>query len=136
MVLNRNICLKYPDNFLISILLLHRNQHACPSIPHYEWICGATASTVHGERAYRTDHQFVVCLQGSCAVLTDDGRQRWEFVLEGGRFGLYVPPGIWTTVSRFSLNAVTAILISGDDQSDVLRDYTEFLKFAGRAGHE
>jgi len=48
-----------------------------------------------GEHAHKVCHQFIICVHGSCAVVTDDGIHRQEFILDQPDLGLYLPPMIW-----------------------------------------
>lgn len=88
---------------------------------------------VRGQHAHRRCHQFLSCIQGSCAVVADDGRRREEFVLDDRRLGLYLPPRTWAVQYRYSPDAVLLVLAShAYDPSDYIRDYDEFLRLASR----
>jgi dTDP-4-dehydrorhamnose 3,5-epimerase-like enzyme len=82
---------------------------------------------VRGEHAHRRSEQVHVCLRGNVAVTVDDGRQRDEVVLEGPHVGLYVPPLVWTTLTRHSEDALLLVLASDVyDPADYIRDYEAF----------
>jgi hypothetical protein len=62
----------------------------------------------------------------------DDGTRRQEIVLQHRDVGLVIAPKIWHAVSRFTANAVLAVLASNPyDETDHIRDYAEFLSIAG-----
>src|SRR5207244_1939802 len=61
---------------------------------------------VRGEHAHRSCSQFLVCLKGSCSVVVEDGHNREELLLDTNDLGIYIPPMIWTTLYRFSSDAL------------------------------
>jgi acetyltransferase-like isoleucine patch superfamily enzyme len=83
---------------------------------------------VRGEHAHKVCHQFLVCVKGSCSVLTDDAEHRDEWRLEGPGVGLHVPPLIWAVEYKYSSDAVLLVFAShAYDADDYVRDYDEFL---------
>ncbi len=84
---------------------------------------------VRGEHAHREQHQFLVCLKGSCAVVLDDGMNRAEVVLDSPNIGLYLPAMIWGIQYKYTPDAVLLVLASGIyDADDYIRDYDLFIK--------
>jgi acetyltransferase-like isoleucine patch superfamily enzyme len=99
------------------------------------FVFGVPSREVRGEHAHRTLEQFLICVNGECSVLVDDGRRREEILLQGPRTGVYVPPLVWAVQYRFSADAVLAVLASAPyDEADYVRDYEEFLRLVGRRG--
>jgi UDP-2-acetamido-3-amino-2,3-dideoxy-glucuronate N-acetyltransferase len=87
------------------------------------------SSSLRGEHAHHTCHQFLVCLSGTCKVMVDDGTNRQEFQLDASWRGLYVPPLIWAAQHSFSAEIAVLVLASqAYDASDYIRDYDEFLR--------
>ena len=85
-----------------------------------------------GKHAHRAQHQYLTCVRGSCRVTVDNGRQRAELTLDSPRFGLYVPPMIWSTQFDYSADAVLLVLSSDVyDEADYIRNYDEFLALTG-----
>ncbi|MGL4650805.1 MAG: WxcM-like domain-containing protein, partial [Caldilineaceae bacterium] len=83
---------------------------------------------VRGEHAHRTLQQFLVCVQGSLAVVVDDGTRREEYLLDQPTVGLVVPPMVWATQYKYSSDAVLLVLASAAyDADDYIRDYEEYL---------
>jgi UDP-2-acetamido-3-amino-2,3-dideoxy-glucuronate N-acetyltransferase len=83
---------------------------------------------VRGEHAHRTLHQFLVCINGRCSVLADDGTRRQEFLLEDPTIGLHIPPLVWAVQYKYSADAVLLVVASAAyDPADYIRDYSEFL---------
>lgn len=90
---------------------------------------------LRGEHAHKTCQQFLVCVQGSCRALLDDGSARREVVLDRPDIGLHMPPMIWGTQYRYTRDAVLLVFTShAYDASDYIRTYDDFRSaVAGRA---
>lgn len=101
-----------------------------PFLPRrYFVILDVPSKEVRGEHAHRKQHQFLVCLKGSCNVVVDDGKTREEVVLNRPDVGLHVPPMVWATQYQYSPEAVLMVLASDVyDAGDYIRDYDEFLQ--------
>lgn len=82
---------------------------------------------VRGEHAHRQQHQFLVCLKGSCSVVLDDTNTREEVILNKPNVGLYLPPMVWGIQYKYSADAVLLVLASDIyDAADYIRDYDTF----------
>ena len=80
---------------------------------------------VRGEHAHRTQHQFMVCIKGSCSLMVDDGRARDEFALTKPNIGVHIPPLIWATQFNYSADAVLLVIASDNyDAEDYVRTTT------------
>jgi hypothetical protein len=100
-------------------------------VRRYFVVFGVTSEEVRGEHAHRTLHQFLVCVHGSCRVMTDDGLHREAFLLDSPEKAVYVPPMVWAAQYKHSADAVLLVLASEHyDASDYIRDYAEFLRLA------
>lgn len=81
-----------------------------------------------GEHAHRACHQILICVQGSCLAIADDGRTRQEFVLDSPNRALHMPPMIWGTQYKYSPDAMLLVFASHHyDPDDYIRDYDQFL---------
>ena len=84
-----------------------------------------------GEHAHRQCKQFLICVNGRCSVVVDDGKNRQEFLLDRPDLGLYLPPMVWGIQYRYSADATVLVFASEYyDSSDYIRDYAEFLELA------
>jgi UDP-2-acetamido-3-amino-2,3-dideoxy-glucuronate N-acetyltransferase len=84
---------------------------------------------IRGEHAHREQHQFLVCLNGSCSVMLDDGKHRDEIVLNRPDLGLYIPPMIWALQYKYTEDAILLVLASDIyNAADYIRDYDEYIK--------
>ena len=103
-------------------------RHIPFAIKRYFLVFGVATEHIRGEHAHRTLHQFLVCIQGRCHVLADDGTGRQEFLLDSPHIGIYIPPMTWAVQYRFSPDAVLLVLASDYyDAGDYIREYPEFL---------
>lgn len=84
---------------------------------------------VRGEHAHREQHQFLVCLKGSCSVVLDDTNVREEVILNKPNIGLYLPPMVWGIQYKYTADAVLLVLASDVyDAADYIRDYDAFVQ--------
>lgn len=96
------------------------------------WIYDVPGGETRGGHAYKENQEFIVALSGSFDVVLDDGREKKVFSLNRSYNGLYVPKGMWREMENFSTNSLALVLSSTKyDPEDYIRDYEEFLKFAG-----
>lgn len=96
------------------------------------WIYDVPGGETRGGHAYKENQEFIVALSGSFDVVLDDGREKKTFSLNRSYNGLFVPKGMWREMENFSTNSLALVLSSTNyDANDYIRDYSEFLKFAG-----
>lgn len=95
----------------------------------YFMVYGVPNREVRGEHAHHECHQFLICLNGSCTVVADDGHQKVEIVLDSPSKGLYLPPMTWGIQYKYSESALLLVFASHYyDADDYIRDYDTFLK--------
>lgn len=83
---------------------------------------------IRGEHAHREQHQFLICVRGSCHSVADDGECREEFILDDPTLGLHLEPMVWGVQYKYSADAVLLVLTSDIyDAEDYIRNYDEFL---------
>lgn len=86
------------------------------------------SAELRGEHAHRLCQQFLICLNGSCRVLLDDGQNRCEVTLDRPDVGVFMPEMIWGTQYRYSRDAVLLVFASRPyEAEDYLRSYDAFL---------
>lgn len=87
------------------------------------------SSEIRGEHAHRANHQFLVCVRGSCVVVADDGASRAEVLLSEPNKGIYLPPMTWGIQYKYTKDALLLVFASDFyDSADYIRDYDEFLR--------
>lgn len=94
----------------------------------YFIVFGVSAGTQRGEHAHRACHQFLICAQGSCSAMVDDGTSRREVILDNPSVGLHVPPMTWCAQYDYSADGALLVFASDHyDGEDYIRDYDAFL---------
>ncbi|OPZ94925.1 MAG: TDP-4-oxo-6-deoxy-alpha-D-glucose-3,4-oxoisomerase [Firmicutes bacterium ADurb.Bin419] len=96
------------------------------------WIYDVPGGEVRGGHAYKENQEFIVALSGSFDVVLDNGKEKKVFSLNRSYNGLFVPKGMWREMENFSTNSLALVLSSTKyDAEDYIRDYADFLKYAG-----
>lgn len=94
------------------------------------WIYDVPGGCDRGGHAYKENEEFIVALSGAFDVELDDGEERTKYSLNRSYNGLYVPKGMWRTMTNFSTNSLALVLASTDyDVNDYIMEYDEFLKW-------
>ncbi len=94
------------------------------------WIYDVPGGKDRGAHAYKENEEFIVALSGSFDVVLDDGMNKQIFPLNRSYCGLYVPKGMWRTMTNFSTNSLALVLSSTDyDENDYIMNYDEFLRW-------
>jgi len=84
---------------------------------------------VRGAHAHRDLHQFLICLNGDCSLLVDDGQTREEIILNSPGLGVHLSPMVWAVQYKFSPSAMLLVLASEKYNPDsYIRDYEEYLR--------
>ncbi|SPK02056.1 putative WxcM-like protein, putative dtdp-6-deoxy-3,4-keto-hexulose isomerase (plasmid) [Methylorubrum extorquens DM4] len=82
--------------------------------------------------AHKRLHQIFFALSGSYTLSLSDGNSTTSFRMDKPDRPLYVPPGLWRTVSEFTSGAVCLVLANElYDAEDYIHDYSEFLTYRG-----
>ena len=98
----------------------------------YFLVFGVPSRETRGEHAHRRCHQFVICINGNCSLVADDGAVRQEFLLDSPDVGIHLPPLVWGIQYKYSADAVLLVLASEYyDNDDYIRDYSEFRQIVG-----
>lgn len=94
----------------------------------YFMVFDVPSMETRGEHAHRECHQFLICVRGSCAVVTDDGTNRQEFQLDRPDVGIHLPPMVWGIQYKYSADAILLVFASHYyDSADYIRNYADFL---------
>ena len=95
------------------------------------WIYDVPGGCDRGGHAYKENQEFIVALSGAFDVVLNDGKEKKTFSLNRSYMGLYVPKGMWRTMTNFSTNSLALVLSSTEyDVNDYIMDYDEFLKWS------
>jgi dTDP-4-dehydrorhamnose 3,5-epimerase-like enzyme len=110
-----------------ELIALEAHREVPFAIERVYFIYGTNPGVVRGCHAHRRLHQFAVCVQGSCTMLLDDGRDRTRLVMDRPSLGLHIGPMIWHEMSDFSPHCVLMVLADAIyDEDDYIRDYDAF----------
>ena len=110
-----------------NLSIIEQRQQIPFEIRRAHWIYDVPGGVDRGGHAYMQTKEFIVALSGSFDVVVDDGEQKKTYSLNRSYFGLYVPEGIWRTMTNFSTNSVALVLSSTEyDEKDYVSDYQEF----------
>ncbi|MDR0393313.1 MAG: FdtA/QdtA family cupin domain-containing protein [Puniceicoccales bacterium] len=90
-----------------------------------------------GEHAHRNLEQAIICLNGSCHFLLDNGLKKEEIMLDDPQMMLYVGKNMWRKMYNFSDNCILMVLASDFyDEKEYIRNYDEFLMGLQLSKHE
>lgn len=111
-------------------LIVAESQKSIPfEIKRLYYILGAKADTPRGFHAHKKLDQVAFCIQGSCKMIMDNGKNKEEVSLNQPNKGLKIPAMVWHEMHYFSEDCVLLVLASEHyDESDYIRDYDDFLK--------
>lgn len=97
-------------------------------IKRVHWIYDVPGGMNRGGHAYKHTDEYIVALSGSFDVEIDNGQNKKTYPLNRSYYGLYVPKGMWRTMTNFSTNSLALVLSSTDyDEHDYIMDYDEYL---------
>lgn len=100
------------------------------SIKRVYYVYDTVEGARRGYHAHKTLEQILVCINGSCKILLDNGEEKKVISLEKRYEGLYVPCSVWREMYDFSKDAVLMALASEVyDEEDYIRNYDEFLEY-------
>lgn len=93
------------------------------------YVYQTVASVTRGYHSHKSLEQILICVNGSCRIILDNGKERKSVLMDKPYEGLYVGPNTWREMTDFSSDAVLLVLASEVyREDDYIRDYSEFLK--------
>jgi len=99
-------------------------------IKRVHWIYDVPGGMNRGGHAYKNTDEYIVALSGSFDVEIDNGHSKETYALNRSYYGLYVPKGMWRTMTNFSTNSLALVLSSTDyDEQDYIMNYEEFCRW-------
>ena len=94
------------------------------------WIYDVPGGCNRGGHAYKENEEFIVALSGAFDVELDNCTEKKVYSLNRSYNGLYVPKGMWRTMTNFSTNSLALVLSSTEyDVNDYIMDYEEYKKW-------
>ena len=111
-----------------NLSFAEQNNHIPFDISRTYWIYDVPGGEDRGGHAFRRNEEFVIALSGAFEVVVDDGAKQKTFYLNRSYYGLYIPQGLWRTMSNFSTNAFALEFGSVPySEEDYIRDYEDFI---------
>ncbi|MDR1243860.1 MAG: FdtA/QdtA family cupin domain-containing protein [Endomicrobium sp.] len=93
------------------------------------YIFDTKRDTPRGFHAHKTLEQVLICVNGSCKIKVDDGKNVDIFDLCSQNVGLYIGTMVWREMFAFSQGCVLLVLASRYyDPKEYIKDYNEFLR--------
>lgn len=92
------------------------------------YISDVPAGKIRGNHAHRSLAQLLVAINGSLEVTLDDGSSKNTYTLDSPNQAIYIEPGLWRTVEKFSPGTI-CLVVSSElyDESDYIRDYDRYI---------
>lgn len=110
-----------------NLSIIEQYQQIPFEIKRVYWIYDVPGGCDRGGHAYKENQEYIVALSGSFDVEIDDGMIKTVYSLNRSYNGLYVPKGMWRTMTNFSTNSLALVLSSTEyNVNDYIMDYEEF----------
>lgn len=116
-----------------SLVACENNKNIPFNIQRIYYIFDTKNDVIRGKHAHKNLEQVLICLNGACDILLDDGQQKEIIRLDNKSQGLYIRDLVWREMLNFSEGCVLLVLASDFyAEEDYIRDYDEFLQFIQR----
>lgn len=110
-----------------NLSIIEQFRHVPFEIRRAHWIYDVPGGVDRGGHAFKNTEEYIVALSGSFDVEIDDGKEKFTYALNRSYYGLYVPKGMWRTMTNFSTNSLALVLSSTDyDDQDYIMEYDEY----------
>jgi dTDP-4-dehydrorhamnose 3,5-epimerase-like enzyme len=109
-------------------LIAIENKDVPFDIKRVYYIFDTRNGVTRGLHAHKTLRQVLVCVNGSCKILLDNGLEKESVTLDEASRGLLVDAMVWHEMYDFSSDCVLLALASDFyDENDYIRDYNNFI---------
>ncbi len=99
------------------------------SLQRVFYLYDVPADSERGGHSHHKAQELIVAVSGSFDVTLHDGHRRQTFHLDRPYKALYIPAGVWRTLSDFSSGSVCLVLTSEKyDEADYVRSFTDFMR--------
>lgn len=112
------------------LVAVESNKNIPFEIKRVFYVYGSQENIVRGKHAHYTAEQLIICINGSCDFIVDDGNKCETIRMDNRTKALYIPAGVWDEFTNFSPNCVV-VVFSNElyDPNDYISDYSEFLEY-------
>lgn len=119
------------------LIALEENKNIPFDIKRVYYIFDTKSGFVRGKHAHKNLQQILICVNGSCTILLDDGTEKVEVSLDCPNKGLIIKNHIWREMYNFSSDCVLMVLANQYyDEKDYIRIYQDFLDYVGNLKSE
>jgi dTDP-4-dehydrorhamnose 3,5-epimerase-like enzyme len=113
-----------------NLIALEANKNIPLDIKRVYYIFATKEGVKRGLHAHKNLDQILICVNGSCDILLDDGIEKNVIKLENRNEGIHIKKMIWHEMFNFSSDCVLMVLASDYYyEEDYIRDYKEFLNY-------
>ncbi|MBN1129030.1 MAG: FdtA/QdtA family cupin domain-containing protein [Chitinispirillaceae bacterium] len=88
---------------------------------------------LRGKHAHKQLEQVLFCINGSCDIILNDGKNVQVVALHEPHIGIYLGPRLWHVMHNFRNNCI--LLVFSSDyfkESDYIRNFDAFLRYCKR----
>jgi uncharacterized cupin superfamily protein len=118
-----------------NLTFIEGENHTPFAIKRIYLIYDVPGGEARGGHAYKELDELIIALSGSFDLNLDDGTNQTKIGLNRSYNAVFVPHGLWRKMDNFSTNSLCLVLASTDyNESDYIRNYDEFLKYAAENG--
>lgn len=113
-----------------NLIAIEENKNIPFEIKRVYYIFDTKDGVRRGFHAHKNLEQVLVCVNGSCEILLDDGKEKSITKLENRNEGLFIEKLVWREMFNFSADCVLMVLASDYyDEKDYIRDYNDFKNY-------
>jgi dTDP-4-dehydrorhamnose 3,5-epimerase-like enzyme len=113
-----------------SLIALEENKNIPFDIKRVYYIFDTKEGVRRGFHAHKSLEQVLICINGSCNILLDDGTEKTVIKLENRNEGIHIKKMIWHEMFNFSADCVLMVLASDlYYEEDYIRDYNDFKNY-------
>jgi dTDP-4-dehydrorhamnose 3,5-epimerase-like enzyme len=116
-----------------NLSFVEASRHIPFDIARVYYLYDVPSGSVRAGHAHRALNQLLIAVSGSFDVKLHDGERQEIVTLNRPHRGLHIGPGLWRELDNFSSGSVCVVLASlYYDESDYIRDFTQFQAAVGR----
>ena len=113
-----------------NLIAIEENKNIPFEIKRVYYIFDTKDGVRRGFHAHKNLEQVLVCVNGSCEILLDDGKEKSIIKLKNRNEGLFIKKMVWLEMFNFSADCVLMVLASDYYyEDDYIRDYKEFKNY-------
>ena len=93
------------------------------------YVLNTPENITRGKHAHKKTKQLLICLNGKCEVICDDGKNKKTYLLEKPDKGLLIPETIWAEEKYLTNETILMVICNTKySEDDYIFDYNKFIK--------